>query len=136
MSYNAIYEKIIIDKEIMKLLKEQNANEDKIKHCEEKLIKHKREWRDWLKKQDDHHFSYYKNGFTVNGGGEWEYCWTKVFFPGEHWTKEEMKEFEDENWKRCRYSAYDCTGDIFTYAIDCFNVPSGVVCYIREAMDV
>ena len=86
--------------------------------------------------QDNNRYENYANGFIVNGGGEFDYRWMKVFFPGERWTDEEKAEFVEENWIYCRPSQYDCTGQIFTTGIDCFNVPSGVVVYIREAMDV
>ena len=102
----------------------------------EHLIKHKKKWRNWLKQQNDNHYEWYKNGYIVNGGGEWDCRWIKVFFPGEHWSREKMIEFSEDNWKECRYSAYDCTGDIFTSRISCFNVPSGVVVYIKENMDI
>lgn len=54
----------------------------------------------------------------------------------ERWTDEEKAEFVEENWIYCRPSQYDCTGQIFTTRIDCFNMPRGVVVYIMEAMDV
>ena len=136
---NALYEKIQIDEMIINELSNKYhlvAVREAIEQAKELLIKHKREYRKDLKLKSDNHYETYKNGFVVNGGGEWDSFWRKVFFPGERWTKEEMEDFKQENWKRCRYSAYDCTGDLFTWAIDCFNVPSGVVCYIREALDV
>ena len=136
---NALYENIQIDEMIINELSNgyhPAAVREAIEQTKELLIEHKREYRKDLKLKSDNHYETYKNGFVVNGGGEWDYFWRKVFFPGEQWTKEEMEEFKQENWKRCRYSAYDCTGDLFTRAIDCFNVPSGVVCYIREALDV
>ena len=104
--------------------------------AKEHLDKAKPKYRDHLKLQDNNRYENYANGFIINGGGEFDYRWMKVFFPGERWTDEEKAEFVDENWVHCRPSQYDCTGQIFTWAIDCFNIPDGVVCYIREAMDV
>ena len=118
------------------VLKEHPDNLEGIAHCRDRIIKQKRRIRKWLKEKYDNHYNGYENGFVVGGHWEFDGGWRKVFFPGEHWADEDKKEFTEENWKRCRYSAYDCTGDIFTWAIDCFNVPSGVVCYMREAVDV
>lgn len=109
---------------------------ESINKAKERLAEHKRKYREYLKNRNNDRYRDYKNGHVVNHGGEYDSIWVKVFFPGERWTPEEVEEFREENWKRCRYSAYDCTGDIFTWAIDCFNVPSGVICYIREGMDV
>jgi len=104
------------------------------------IIKTKRKCRKELKQHDRAKYLYPGRdgngyGLIVNSGGEWDTFWRKVFFPGEHWSEEEIEKFREENWKRVRYPAYDCTGDVFTWAIDVFNVPSGVVAYIREAID-
>lgn len=107
------------------------------KAIDDSLIEHKREYRADLKKRAEKKYLYPNNyGEIVNGGGDFEYRWMKVFFEGEHWNDDEKKKFIEENWVDATPSQYDCTGQIFTYAIDVFNVPSGVVAYIREAMDV
>lgn len=133
MGYNAFIERIELEKMLINELKKKHSDTRKLEYL---LIQHKREYRRSLKVRADKHYETYTNGFVVNGGGSWEDRWIKVFFPGEQWAEEEKLKFIDDNWKECRYSAYDCTGDVFTWAIDCFNVPAGVVCYIREAIDV
>lgn len=137
---NALYESVQIAQEIYNEIKSGKFKVDDstaaMKKAKEHLDKAKRKYRDHLKLQDNNRYENYVNGFIVNGGGDWDYSWMKVFFPGERWTDEEKAEFVDENWTHCIPSQYDCTGQIFTTGIDCFNVPSGVVVYIREAMDV
>lgn len=72
----------------------------------------------------------------VGYGGRDDSGWVKIFFPNQRWTDETKREFIEDNWRYAKPSQYDCTGQIFTWAIDVFNVPSGVVAYIREAIDV
>lgn len=105
------------------------------------IIQHKREYRERLKRENAAKYLYYGkdgNGYgeIVNGGGEFDWRWQKVFFSGERWTDEEKMEFVDDNWIECKPSQYDCTGQIFTSRIEVFNVPAGVVAYIIECMDV
>ena len=112
-----------------------------IKSLDEKIIERKREYRAALKGKWWDNYLYPGTdgkgyGKIVACGGEWDSFWRKIFFEGEHWTEEEIREFIDDNWVSCKLGPYDCTGQRFTWAIDCFNVPSGVVCYIREALDV
>lgn len=137
---NSVYTDLQIAQMIYNSVKEKFGNnpdmEVYIRCAEENLITRKRKWRDWLKKQNDNHYDTYVNGYIVNGGGDYDYSWEKIFFPGEYWTDEEKNEFIEWNWHHYVPTYYDCTGQIFTWSIDCFNVPSGVVCYIREAMDV
>lgn len=137
---NALFEEVMISQWIYDKVRsgEFGADDraDSIKKAKEHLDKAKRKYRAHLKLQDNNRYENYTNGFIVNGGGEYDYRWMKVFFHGERWTDEEKAEFVDENWMYCRPSQYDCTGQIFTTGIECFNVPSGVVCYIFEAMDV
>lgn len=128
--------KIQIDKEIRNLLTKQGAPEESIIYIDEKIAADKREYRKCLKLKSDNHYEDYANGFVVASGGDWDSWWMKVFFPNEHWSKEEMDIFIEYNWRHATPSQYDCTGQLFTWAIDCFNVPSGVVAYIREAIDV
>ena len=108
---------------------------------DEEIIKHKREYRKRLKEECALKYLYPGSdgkgyGEIVSGGGSWDSVWQKVFFKGEHWTEDDIEEFRKSNWKQVRYPAYDCTGDWFTWAIDVFNTPKGVVAYIFEAMDV
>ena len=129
---------IMIDKEIMKIIEKTGTDDPNgLNRLKRKLIKDKQKYRGFLKEtMKPQHYSNYVNSQIVNSGGDYDGVWTKVFFPGERWDKEAMREFIDSNWTCCPNSPYDCTGAIFTWAIDCFNVPSGVVVYIREAMDV
>lgn len=137
---NALYESVQIAQEIYDEIKSDKYEIDDratyIKRAKELLDEAKRKYRDHIKLQSDNHYENYTNGFIVNGGGDYDYYWIKVFFPGESWTEKEKAEFVDENWTYATPSQYDCTGQIFTTGIECFNVPSGVVCYIMEAMDV
>ena len=106
-----------------------------------KIAEDKREYRKALKGTWHGKYLYLGKdgkgyGKIVNDGGNYDTFWQKIFFPNEHWTEEEKMEFVDDNWVKATPSQYDCTGQIFTWAIDVFNVPSGVVAYIRYAMDV
>lgn len=131
MRRNALYESL----QLCKLIYDSAPVESRAV-AKEHLDEAKRKWRRYLRLKYDDHFEEYVNGYVVNGGGTDEYRWTKVLFPGETWDSEDIEEFIQENWRTCRNSPYDCTGDIFTCRIECFNIPSGVVCYIMEAMDV
>ena len=137
---NALYESVQIAQEIYNEIKYGKFKVDDsaaaMKKAKEHLDKAKRKYRAHLKLQDNNRYENYANGFIVNGGGEFENHWMKVVFPGEKWTKVEKDEFIDENWIYCEPSQYDCTGQIFTRWIKCFNVPKGVVVYIMEAIDV
>lgn len=142
MNYRFFFETLEIYNEIRDaLIRKGQFGEEQKKYYDEVIIKVKREYRKWLK--DNNKKKYLYHSIDGKGYGEivachWEYDdgWKKIFFPGEHWNDEEKKEFIEENWHNCRASIYDCTGDIFTWAINCFNVPSGVICYIREGLDV
>lgn len=136
---NKYLENIMIDKMIIDELskgKHPLAVRKAIEECKQLLIDHKREYRAWLKRDNEKRFLYPNYGEIVASGGDYDSRWTKVFFAREHWSDEDKKEFVEENWRYAKPSQYDCTGQIFTWAIDVFNVPSGVVAYIREAMDV
>ena len=140
-SLRANYEKIMFDMEVKKWLIESGkyVGEHK-KGIDDLIAKHKRECRQEVKEKYSPKYLYYGKdgegyGEIINSGGDWDYFWKKVIFPGEHWKEEEKEQFRQENWKRARYCAYDCTGDVFTWAIDVFNTPNGVVAYIREAVD-
>lgn len=137
-------ERLIIDDMIKdSLIKQGEYKGEKKATMDERIIDHKREYRHWLKSKDKYPYKYLYPGINgngygeiVNGGGDGDSFWQKIFFNGERWTDEEIKEFIEANWVSAKPSQYDCTGQTFTWAIDCFNVPSGVVCYIRYAMDV
>lgn len=108
---------------------------------DKKIVEDKREYRKVLKGKWHEKYLYPGKdgkgyGKIINGGGSFDRLYQKIFFPNECWTEEEKKEFIDENWRKATPSQYDCTGQIFTLAIDVFNVPSGVIAYIRYAMDV
>jgi hypothetical protein len=96
----------------------------------------KREYRAALKGKNRTKRFRGTNSLIVNSGGDYDSWWIKVFFPGESWTDEEKDEFIAYAWIPYRWSPYDCTGQTFTQSISCFNVPSGVVAYVREALDV
>lgn len=107
------------------------------KAIDDSLIEHKREYRADLKKRTEKKYLYPNNyGEIVNGGGDFEYRWMKVFFEGEHWNDDDKKKFIEENWVDYEWSPYDCTEQIYTQRICVFNVPSGVVAYIMELKDV
>ena len=72
----------------------------------------------------------------VNEWSKDESYHAKYFFPDEHWTEEEKAEFKDAFWIERPYSAYDCTGAIFTNFIDIFDVPKGTLVYIWMSRDV
>ena len=136
------YESLELDYYIRKwLIKENRYKGEAKKHLDEKIVEHKRKYRDYLKHEERKKYLYPGtdgNGYgeIVAGGGDYDGMWQKIFFAGERWTEEEKQEFIEENWVHYKWSPYDCTGQIFTWAIDVFNVPSGVVAYIRDAMDV
>ena len=137
--YNYYYERIMLDKMIIEELIKKNtrSSNEKLKKAEWHLIKDKRVFRNYLK-TSDHRKQYrdYKNSEIVGYGGTYDSGWMKILFKGERWSKEEKEKFIRNNWRHRRFSAYDCTGDIFTWGIDVFNVPSGVVVYIREGKDI
>lgn len=75
-------------------------------------------------------------GILVNRLGDWDWCISKYFYPGVHWTEEEKREYKEYNWIESPNSPYDCTGKVFTCWIQIFDVPKGTIVYIREDMDV
>lgn len=117
------------------LIKKGKYSDETIEAINDLIIKLKREYRANLKKRDKRYL-YPDYGEIVNSGGDWDSFWKKIFFAGEQWSEEDKREFIEENWIYCEPSQYDCTGQIFTQSIDVFNVPNGVVAYIRYAMDV
>lgn len=135
-SIESAFEIMMIDQAILKSLKNGNINDERISKIQEKLIKDKRRYRQRLKDKMEPEYFRGTNGVIVGYGGEYDTYWTKVFFEGEIWTKEDMKEFEDFVWIHCTPSQYDCTGKLFTWAVSCFNTPRGVVAYVMEAIDV
>lgn len=56
----------------------------------------------------------------------------KCFFPGFPNTRNLI----DDLWIEPVYSAYDCTGCMFTSWIECFPVPGGVWVYHRISCDI
>ena len=64
----------------------------------------------------------------------WGDGWEKRFYPGERWTREEIKQYKLDEWVHVT-SPYDCSGQWFTQRIEVFNVPSGVVVYYFEGID-
>ena len=139
MNHN-VYLSLKIDEEIKKwLIKEGKYNGEAKKSFDAINIEHKREYRKKLKERHDLYYRPYGRkpaGVITASGGEYEYGWMKVFFEGEHWADEEKQEFIEDNWEHYIPSQYDCTGQVFTTGIYVFNVPRGVVVYIKEAMDV
>lgn len=131
-------DRVIINQELLEMLKDQgNIPASNLAVFEEKIVEYKREYRKRLRLEDKEGESFRgTNGKVVGCGGEYDHSWVKVFFEGETWSREEMKEFSDYIWIHYTPSQYDCTGQWFTWAVDCFNTPRGVVVYVREAMDV
>lgn len=133
------YMNLVIDHLIKKSLIEKGEYKgEKRRKLEAKIADHKREWRRKTKRNQYFYHGRDGEGYgeIVNGGGNWDSYWQKVFFPGEQWTEEEKREFVEDNWVHATPSQYDCTGQVFTWAIDVFNVPGGVVAYLRYALDV
>lgn len=103
----------------------------------ERLIEIKRDIRKHVNRKETGWFegieNNFVNGWNDNGG---ESCHLKYFFPDEHWMEEEKAEFKDAFWIKAPYSAYDCTGAIFTSFINIFNVPKGTIVYMWMSVDV
>lgn len=125
--------------ELYNLILNELTDPEKISYVKEKIIETKRKYRARLKEEcaDKYLYPYNKKGKIVacSSNNDWETFWRKVFFEGEHWDEEDKEAFRDDNWIEIN-SPYDCTGKTFTWAIDSFNVPNGVVAYIRYAIDV
>jgi len=121
--------------EVIKMHKDLLKDHPESEKAANYLIELKREARKMIKVEEK---SYIRSdgGIILNGGGDYDSRWQKIFYPDEHWTNEEKREYIDCNWIECPNSQYDCTGAIFTWAIDIFDVPKGTVVYIREAIDV
>ena len=117
-----------------KLISDGTYSDEAKHHLDERSADIKRKHRKWLKEKYKPQYLY--GGKIVAQHWDYDSGYRKLFFANQHWSDEEKEDFADAHWRYCRKSPYDCTGDIFTWAIDCFNVPSGVVVYIREAMDV
>lgn len=130
------YDSLELDYYIKRCLVNEGRYKGEVKRkLDKKIVEHKRKYRAELRRRNGKKYLYDNYGEIVNGGGDFDHFWQKIFFPGECWTEEEKNEFIEENWTHYKWSPYDCTGQIFTWAIDVFNVPSGVVAYIREAID-
>lgn len=131
---------LMVDMAVKNQLIKENAYKGKRKKVlDSYIIKDKKRYRASLKTKKKYLYPGKDgNGYgeIVNGGGDYDSFWQKVFFKGEHWTEEEKREFIEDAWIYAKPSQYDCTGQIFTRAIDMFNVPNGVVVYIRSAIDV
>ena len=139
--WNAKYEKLWLDNFVRDcLIKEGKYRGELKRELDEKIIAHKKEYRRWLKEYDKKYLYHLSDGTgygeIIASGGDYDGGWYKVFFPGDYFTEEDKKEFIEDNWRYAKPSQYDCTGQIFTWSIKVFNVPSGVVAYIQEAMDV
>lgn len=139
MTLKDMYIRLMLDKWCLDKANSRKLAEEK-KEYEDLLIKHKRELRAKLK---NNHNRYLYPGNDGNGygkivayGGSYDSFWEKIFFEGEHWTDEEKDQFIAANWITAKPSQYDCTGQVFTWAINVFNVPNGVVAYIRNGLDV
>jgi len=117
----------------------REGNRNKLDFIKEIIIKDKREYRQYTKKRGDLFYDPCSPDPTgVITASHWDYDggWMKVLFEGQHWTEEEKRAFIGRNWKHYKPSQYDCTGQIFTWYIGVFNVPKGVVAYIKESIDV
>lgn len=72
---------------------------------------------------------------VINGGGGYDSLWEKRLYKGEKWTAEEMEQYKRDEWMHI-CSPYDCTGRLFTEAIEVFNTPMGVVAYHFTGLDI
>ena len=142
MTLKDMYIRLMIDKWCLDqtAYDTHKAVTEKKQFYEDLMIAHKRELRAKLKDNHDKYL-YHKADGTGYGkivayGGNYDSFWEKIFFEGEHWTDEEKDQFVADNWITARPSQYDCTGQVFTWAINVFNTPNGVVAYIRNAIDV
>lgn len=137
-----IYDRLLLNYAIKKCLLENGDLTDEKKEKLNNYIKEaKKEIRNYYKILERNKYLYHGEngemyGKRINTGGDWDSFWEKYFFEGECWTEEEKREFIEDNWIHYKPSPYDCTGQVFTWSISCFNVPGGVVCYIRNALDV
>ena len=145
MSFNLYLEKLEIDYELRQMILERSneltekQKQHALSYIDNKIIEDKRAYRKSLKMRHDIYYQPYNPepvGVIVASHGDMDGGWMKVFVDGEHWTEEEKQSFIDSNWIHYRPSPYDCTGQRFTEGIDVFNVPRGVVIYIREGVDV
>lgn len=123
------------------LWKDKSLTENARTLLSEEIIQHKKEYRNRLRRKYGKRYEFKGkdgNGYgeIVNYGGDWDGCWRKVFFPDEHWTDEEKKDFVAAVWIPYKPTYYDCTGQLFTWAVDVFNTPNGVVAYIHDHLDV
>lgn len=100
------------------------------------LIRIKKDIRKVVNKKEGGMFEELEENFVSGwGNGDYEFH-LKYFFPDEHWTEEEKAEFKDAFWIECPYSAYDCTGAIFTSFINVFDVPKGTIVHMWMSVDV
>ena len=125
----------LLDTELLNTAKVK-GDLNRISFLQDWVAVRKREYRAALKEKNRAKRFRGTDGLIVNEGGDYDSHWIKVFFPGESWTDEEKDEFIAYAWIPYRWSPYDCTGQLFTQGISVFNVPGGVVAYVREALDV
>ena len=139
--WNAKYEKLWLDNFIRdRLIKEGKYRGECKKLLDERIIAHKKEYRQWLKEHGKQYLYRLSDGTgygeVVAVGGDYDRFWRKIFFPGDYFTEEDKKEFIEDNWIHYKWGPYDCTGQVFTSSISVFNTPSGVIAYIQESRDV
>ena len=135
MKNNTYIDTLMIDLLIKNQLVKQNQYKGETREKMEKHIaKSKKRYRSYLREEAEKKYLY--GGEIVACGGDYDYFWQKIFFKDDHWTEEEKQEFIEAAWIYAKPSQYDCTGQVFTWAIDVFNVPSGVIAYIRNGLDV
>ena len=101
----------------------------------ERLIEIKRDIRKHVNSKDTGMFEEIEENY-IGGWCKDEDYHAKYFFPDEHWTKEDKREFRKAFWIGCQMTPYDCTGAVFTIAIDIFDVPKGTLVYIWMSRDV
>lgn len=121
--------------------KDERLTDDARNLLKEEIAKHKREYRKILRSSYEPRYAFPGKdgkgyGKIINGGGTWDSMWRKIIFPNEYWTDEDKKEFVEAIWIPYIPTYYDCTGQLFTRAVDVFNTPNGVVAYTRECLDV
>lgn len=94
------------------------------------LISEKRALRALLKKDDNEDRRIIKD-YGIDG------CIIRIVLPEWIETKEEADEyFKDNEYMRTRYSAYDCTGDMFTSWYSLFFINGRWVAYHSVGVDI
>lgn len=139
MTRRELYGLCRVYQEFIDELVNSGAEQDRIDQVNDHLAAYKREYRAKAKETDFELPDIYMDSETasvVNYGGDWDGYWVKIFCKGSRWTEDQKKQFIMDNWISIQYEAWDCTGRTFTSRVSVFNVPDGVVAYIKYNRDV